>query len=559
MSNNNIRKSIALGSVAILLLVEFGMFHDFIYPFRYLWTQGKIVELTLSLALFIWSLLGVFLIFFSGRSRLRKITLPFFIFFYIFNIGTFNIANSPIDFQQAVIIVENFQWWFWAVVENYGLAVLPGFIILIPIIILVERLPELSKVNFHKKAYFVPISAVVLTTVGLQYSHGFFDRYPSFFRVPAMFVFAGKSRLYDGKRAEVAYSDPLSARVEKIILIVDESIRADILGINGYEKNTTPYLRSLQTGVVNFGLAAASTNCSDYSNLVLRTGVRKEEIPDFDQMSLKTPSIWQFTRKAGFYNIYLDAQSEVEWANYQNFMNEHEVSFVDKLIRVRQKIAYESDGVASEKLMEYLTQPGKTFIILNKYGMHFPYFRSHPKEYDIFTPVLNPGEPMNDREKSLNSYMNGIRWSVDDWFKGLLSESGEFKHYVIIYTGDHGQNIVNDGTLATHCRPRANRFEGIVPMMVFSNVPEILERFKATQVASYDKTSHFQIFPTLLGLAGYEEPWVKSRYGVSLSEPPDTSPEFFVGDLHGRGSVREWISIFPTESEMARISPSVKN
>ncbi len=559
MSNYNLRKTIALGSVAILLLVEFSMFNDFFYPFRFLWNQGKIVELLLSLALFVWSLLGAFLIFFSGRSRLRKVTLPFFIFFFIFNIGTFNIANSPIDFQQAVIIVENFQWWFWAVVENYGLAVLPGFIILIPIIILVERLPELSKLNFPKKAYSVPIIAVVLTTLGLQYSHGFSDRYPSFFRVPAMFVFAGESRLYDGKRAEVAYSGPLDAQVEKIILIVDESIRADILGINGFKKDTTPYLRSLKTGSVNFGLAAASSNCSDYSNLVLRTGVRKEEIPDFNQMSLKTPSIWQFTRKAGFYNVYLDAQSEEEWANYQNFMNEHEVSFVDKLIRVRQKTAYESDGVASEKLMEYLTQPGKTFIILNKYGMHFPYFRSHPKEYDIFTPVLNPGEPMNDREKSLNSYMNGIRWSVDDWFKGLLSESGEFKHYVIIYTGDHGQNIVDDGTLATHCRPRANRFEGIVPMMVFSNVPEILERFKAAQVASYDKTSHFQIFPTLLGLAGYEEPWVKSRYGVSLGEPPDTSPEFFVGDLHGRGSVREWISIFPTESEMARVSPSVKN
>lgn len=549
MSNCTIRKTIVLGVVAVLLLVEFSMFHDFFYPFRYLWNQGKIVELLLSLALFVWSLLGAFLIFFSGRSRLRKITLPFFIFFYIFNIGTFNIANSPIDFQQAVIIVENFQWWFGAVVENYGLAVLPGFIILIPIIIVVERLPELSKYNLPKKAYFVPVSAVVLTILGLHYSHGFFDRYPSFFRVPAMFVFAGESRLYDGKRTEVAYAGTLGAEVEKIVLIVDESIRADILGINGYEKDTTPYLRSLQAGVVNFGLAAASTNCSDYSNLVLRTGLRKEEIPDSDQMSLKIPSIWQFTRKAGFYNVYLDAQSEEDWVNYQNFMNEHEASFVDKLIRVRQKIAFESDGVAREKLREYLTQPGKTFIILNKYGMHFPYFRSHPKEYDIFTPVLKPGEPMNDREKSLNSYMNGIRWSVDDWFKGLLSESGEFKHYVIIYTSDHGQNIVDDGTLATHCRPRANRFEGLVPMMVFSNDAAILERFKTVQAASYDKTSHFQIFPTLLELAGYQEPWVRSRYGASLIEPPDTSPEFFVGDLHGRGSVREWLSIFPTESE----------
>lgn len=549
MTNSNLRKAIAIGAVAILLLVEFSLFYDFFYPFRALWNQGKIIELSLSSILFAWSLLGAFLIFFSGRSLFRKITLPFFLFFFLFNIGSFDIANSPIDFQQAGLIVDYFQWWFWAVVENYGLAVLPFLIILIPIIIFVERLPGFLKLNIPKKAYFVPISAVALVAFGLHYSHGFFDRYPSFFRVPAMLVFAGRSHIYGGERSEVAYSDALNTQVEKIVLIVDESVRADILGVNGYKKDTTPYLSSLETGIVNFGLAAASSNCSDYSNLILRTGLKQEEIPDFNQVSLKKPSIWQFTRKAGYYNVYLDAQSAEEWANYQNFMNEHEASFVDELIRIRQKVAYESDGVARKKLMDLLEQPGKTFIMLNKYGIHFPYFRSYPKEYNIFTPALDLGEPMDDREKALNSFMNGVRWSVDDWFKGLLSEREKFRNYLIIYTSDHGQNVVDDGTLATHCRPRANRFEGMVPMMVFSNDAEILKRYKVVQEASYDKTSHFQIFPTLLGLAGYKDSWVRSHYGASLSEHPETLPEFFAGDLHGRGSVRQWVSIFPLETD----------
>lgn len=549
MSNSNLRKTIALVSVTILLLVEFSLFYDFFYPFRFLWNQGKIIEFFLSLILFFWSLLGAFLIFFSGRSLFRKITLPFFLFFFLFNIGTFEIAKSPIDFQQAVLIVEYFQWWFWAVIENFGLDVLP-LIIFIPIVIFVEQLPQLSKLSFPQKAYFVPVSAVILTIIGLQYSHGFFDRYPSFFRVPSMLVYASQSRIYDDERSEISYSGSLDEQVEKIVLIVDESIRADILEINAYEKDTTPYLRSLETGIVNFGLAASSSNCSNYSNLILRTGVTKEEIPDQNQMSLKKPSIWQFTRKAGYYNVYLDAQSAEEWANYQNFMNQHEASFVDEIIRMRQEIAYESDGVARKKLMDHLKQPGKTFIMLNKYGIHFPYFRSYPRGYGFFSPALKQGEPMNDREKSLNSYMNGIRWSVDDWFQNLLSESGDFKTYVIIYTSDHGQNVVDDGTLATHCRPRANRFEGIVPMMIFSNDAVILDRLKAAQVTSYDKTNHFQIFPTLIRLAGYKDSWVRSHYGASLSEAPSTLPEFFVGDVHGRGSVRQWVSILPTETEI---------
>ncbi|MGD8914326.1 MAG: sulfatase-like hydrolase/transferase [Candidatus Thiodiazotropha sp.] len=523
------------------------MFYDFLYPYRSLWNQGKIIELILYLILFCWTLFGTFLIFFGGRSFLRKITLPLFLFFFLFNIGHFNASNSPIDFQQSVLIVSYFQWWFWEVVENFGLAALPFVIILIPIIIFVERLPDILKFNISKKSYFVPISGVILTTIGLQYSHGHFDRYPSFFRIPSMLVYASQSGVYDGERSKVAYKAPLNAQIEKIVLIVDESIRADILEINGYKKATTPYLRSLDTGIVNFGLAASSSNCSHYSNLILRTGVRKEEIPDHDQITLKQPSIWQFTRKAGFYNVYLDAQSAEEWANYQNFMNENEASFIDELIRVRQEIAYQSDSVARDKLITLLKQPGKTFIMLNKYGIHFPYFRSYPKEYNFFSPVLEPGEPMNDREKSLNSYMNGIRWSVDDWFKDLLSETENFRPYVIIYTSDHGQNIVDDGTLATHCRPRANRFEGLVPMMIFSNDRVVLKSLIAAQKTNFNKTSHFQVFPSLIRLAGYKDLWVRSHYGASLNEAHSSSPDFFVGDIHGRGSVRQWVSIFPEQ------------
>jgi glucan phosphoethanolaminetransferase (alkaline phosphatase superfamily) len=543
------RKTIALASVAILLLVEFSFFCDFFYPFRFLWSQGKTIELFVSLILFFWSLFGAFLIFFCGRSLLRKRTLPVLLFFFLFNIGSFKVSKAPLDFQTADLIVGYFQWWAGAVVENIGLAILPLFIILIPVIIFVERLPDLLKLHIPENLYFVPLSAVILTFIGLQYTHGHFDRYPSFFRIPSMLVFAGLSNVYEGERESVRYPGSFDIQVDKIILIVDESIRADILGINEYEKEATPFLRSLQTGMVNFGMAASSSNCSDYSNLIIRSGLRKDEIPDITQMSLKKPSIWQFTREAGYYNVYMDAQSSEEWDNYQNFMNKHEASYVDETIRVRQETAYESDGVARKKLIDRLKSPGKTFIMLNKYGIHFPYFRSYPKKYNIFTPTLEPGEPMNDREKSLNSYMNGVRWSVDDWFKKLLSESGDFKTYAIIYTSDHGQNIVDDGTLATHCRPRANRFEGIVPMMVFSNDADVLNKFKAVQVTNNDKTSHFQIFSTLIGLAGYEESWVNNHYGASLSDPPGTLPEFFVGDVHGRGSVRKWVPIFPTENE----------
>ena len=133
MSKNQLKKTAALGLFTMLLLAEFSMFQDFFYPFRFMWDQGRIIDLALSLVLFFWSLSGAFLIFFSDRSLFRKITLPFFLFFFLFNVGSFQVSHSPIDIQQALLIVENFQWWLGAVVENIGLAVLPLLIILIPV------------------------------------------------------------------------------------------------------------------------------------------------------------------------------------------------------------------------------------------------------------------------------------------------------------------------------------------------------------------------------------------------------------------------------------------
>jgi hypothetical protein len=546
MSLTRLRQIVALGGVTALLLADLSLFHDFFFPIRYLWSQGELLKLFVSVTLLLWGVLASFLIFFSGRSPLRTITLPFFLFFFLFNIGYFTAASALFDFQQTDIIVRNFRWFVREAVENYGLSVLPVLFTFIPAVLLVEFLPCLSKLNLPRKLYLVPISAVVLTTIGLLYTNGLFDRYPSFFRVPSMLVFVGLSSVYDGERSTVDYPGPLSAQVEKVVLIVDESIRADILGINGHPENTTPYLSSLQRGLVNFGLAAAASNCSDYSNLILRTGVQKGVIPDEDQVTLKVPSIWQFTRKAGYYNVYIDAQSPESSTTYQNFMNPNEAYFVDDMVRVRQDTAYESDRVALDELATYLRKPGKAFIMLNKYGIHFPYFRSYPEAFDLYRPALEPGEPMYDRARSLNSFMSGVRWSVDDWFRTLLAERETYEPYVIVYTSDHGQNIVDDGTLATHCRPRATRFEGMVPMMVFSSEMAILDRFETIRASSQNRTNHFQVFPTLIELAGYSEGWVKYYYGPSLFDRPDSAPEFFVGDLHGRGSVRHWVSILPT-------------
>jgi hypothetical protein len=67
----------------------------------------------------------------------------------------------------------------------------------------------------------------------------------------------------------------------------------------------------------------------------------------------------------------------------------------------------------------------------------------------------------------------GFARSVPAFYAPCISSSLDNRRKIyattgVVHTSDHGQNIVVDVTLATHCRPRVNRFEGIVPMMLFS-------------------------------------------------------------------------------------------
>ncbi|RTZ96621.1 MAG: hypothetical protein DSY90_09945 [Deltaproteobacteria bacterium] len=88
--------------------------------------------------------------------------------------------------------------------------------------------------------------------------------------------------------------------VKYIVYIVDESVRGDFLGINGHEKATTPYLKTVGKNIFNFGISSSIANCSEATRLALRSGLRRDQIPDFDYQALKQPTIWQYAKKGGF-------------------------------------------------------------------------------------------------------------------------------------------------------------------------------------------------------------------------------------------------------------------
>ena len=130
---------------------------------------------------------------------------------------------------------------------------------------------------------------------------------------------AARTPLYAGPRLPVPVElvPREKSDADVVILIVDESMTADFLGINGFDRPTTPYLASTASQYVNLGTASSGGNKSATSNMILRSGLRVDQVPDGAQLSLRCPNIFQYARKAGYWTAYIDAQSSAhKFSNY---------------------------------------------------------------------------------------------------------------------------------------------------------------------------------------------------------------------------------------------------
>jgi arylsulfatase A-like enzyme len=56
----------------------------------------------------------------------------------------------------------------------------------------------------------------------------------------------------------------------------------------------------------------------------------------------------------------------------------------------------------------------------------------------------------------------------------------------------------------------------------------IVQTLGSAQPALYDKTTHFDVFPTLLELLGYPQAATRKRYGCSLLDPSPRPPRRFL-------------------------------
>jgi Sulfatase len=298
-----------------------------------------------------------------------------------------------------------------------------------------------------------------------------------------------------------------------VFLIVDESVRGDFLDVNE-RRGVTPYLRSQRARFANFGYAVSGNNCSLFSNLILRYGGIRERLSE----SVHTfPSIWAYAKAAGYRTMYIDAQKS--GGRLQNGMTVVERNQIDLFEQPDHLPHPERDFFAAQRLREIALEPEPHFVYVNKWGAHFPFARNYPRESAVFVPDMEGREAIGaSRERLLNSYKNSIRYNVDGFIRELMQ--GDLRDVTIIYTSDHGLSLLDHGNVLTHCNPAdPHELEALVPLLAMSGNPELQRNLRAAALVNRDRASHFQIFPTLLEVFGFDRNEVKATYGAGLLEP----------------------------------------
>lgn len=383
---------------------------------------------------------------------------------------------------------------------------------------------------------------IALAVAMALYSQGGTSAFPTPVGLPIRFAsaiaFVEKQDAVAGSfRARPVTLRPEEKRFEKVIFIMDESVRAGFVNPDLARK----------WGLIDYGATVSAGNCSSFSRFIMRRGLQPADLPKaFESHGLASqePTVWQYAKAAGYRTVYIDAIGD---AVFHSGMNGDELGYIDEKYNINTRPPYVRDFDALRRLIEVVSRPGRAFVYLDKQGVHHAYQNKYPPDEALTFegPAVKVPADKDLREYQrdlLGRYNRAVDWSVNRFISEMFAH-GLPEDTLLIYTSDHGQSLVENNKKWTHCStgPSVVNGEGLVPLLVYLRPDAPFSRLLGENGRNFPgKYSHFQVFPTLLIALGYPMDGVTQSYGSSLLDPPPATRQFLKG-----GDVRklEWQSV----------------
>jgi glucan phosphoethanolaminetransferase (alkaline phosphatase superfamily) len=522
------------------LFFYFYFFIFFDYPPETLYfTKIQTDSVVFSLFIFLMNSVLLFTYFIIMLSSSKIVRLISFVMLFVMAIvlySFFSLNNKGFNLEEANIIVESL-WVGQSAIKFYFYKVYPTIIVVTLVFIILYFI-----INFKIKVIFsvnkVVLSLILFLTYTYLNYHIFLHtrdhlRVPSISDIPIKLLYAYKKFKYQGLRDSILSTPLRDSNYKNIIFIVGESVRGDMLSINGYDKNTTPYLRTLtdKDGFYNYGIASSPANNSAKSNIIYQSGVQINSFPDLDnkQDVMINPNLFQFAKKSGFKTTYMDNQYSI----LLNNMKLSDLNHIDNYVKIPllSPAKNKRDIYSINEIKKIIRNNKKNFIYLLKQGAHVNYEDCYPSSYSKFQPV-----GYKNKDQVINSYLNAISYSVDIFFKNLISSGVNLDTTIIIYISDHGEvpeSVFLKSMYYTHgtfINPPIE--EATVPFFIFTKNKNFI--FNKSNV---NRVSGFNMFPTILSLFGYD-----FYNGKTIFKNLNGDRQFISGDIFD--SSRTYINDF---------------
>lgn len=323
--------------------------------------------------------------------------------------------------------------------------------------------------------------------------------------------------------AQEPHSAPYIHPGQGIVLVVHigESIRSDRMSLNGYEKDTTPWLRK-QKELVNFPrcISAACDTCQ--AEIAILTDGRRNIHDKTPGMQPETGSVLDLFDASGFQVYSFFGRRCAQQLKY------------DRVVRVLTRCSRErfnapgSPWTSVPQMGEVLRLHPKDNLLffINNEGSHTP-FSHYDTENPPFTPAGDNFEnPSSHAEEVNNAYDNTIHYT--DEFVRRVVKRLRGRPFVYLYISDHGEYLGHDGIwgrggLGNSRRHYHDTTGCQVGMFVLASSewaelhPHFAQALGQLRENRYFTVGQEHIFHTLLGMFGIRSPHYEES--LDLSSP----------------------------------------
>ncbi len=286
---------------------------------------------------------------------------------------------------------------------------------------------------------------------------------------------------------------------ELVILVVGETARADHFSLNGYPRETNPYLKN--KNVVNFtNFWACGTSTAHSLPCMFSIYGRSQ----FDKNKAdNTGNVLDVLQHSGVNVLWLDNNSDskgvAQRVPFEDYRKPDKNPVCDTECR--------DEGMLAN-LQSYIDghPAGDIFIVLHQMGNHGPaYHKRYPAKFEVFKPTCKTNQ-LEDctREEISNAYDNAILYT--DYFLAktidILEHNNDRFEPALIYVSDHGESLGENGIylhgLPYMIAPDNQKHVPVIMWFGDSLLHEInLDALKKTR---HERFSHDNIFHTILGL-----------------------------------------------------------